>query len=64
MENSKEKFKIFLKNPRIGSLLAGDRDYFSLEEAIRAANNWKAVQFLTHWHILIRDQSGKSVFEQ
>jgi hypothetical protein len=64
MADSNENFKIFLKNPRTGRLLAGDIEYFSLDEAKLAAENWQAVQHLGHWHVEIRDHSGTKVFEQ
>ena len=64
MADTIENFKVFLKNPRTGRLLAGDTEYPSLEEAKQAAENWQEAQHLKHWHVQIRNKSGATVFEQ
>jgi hypothetical protein len=58
---AEQKFKISLKNPITGMLLQGDCEYNSLMEAHRAAENWKAAQYLTHWYVVIKDLNGIKV---
>jgi hypothetical protein len=58
---SEQKFKISLKNPRTGRLLKGDCEYNSLMEAHRAAENWKASQYLRHWYVVVQDRNGMTV---
>jgi hypothetical protein len=55
---SPRKFKVFLKNPRTGKLLAGDGEYNSLVAAHHAAEYWQELQFLKHWRIVIEDRNG------
>lgn len=56
-----QKFRVYLKNPRTGKLLTGEREYNSLMEAHRAAENWKQSQFLKHWYVVVRDRNGLTV---
>ena len=56
-----QKFKIYMKNPRIGTVVEGQLQYDSLMEAHRAAENWKAANHLPHWHVVIKDQRGITV---
>jgi hypothetical protein len=56
-----QKLRVFLKNPRTGTLLAGQCEYHSPAEARSAAENWKAPQFLQHRHIVVKDGDGITV---
>jgi hypothetical protein len=58
-----QKLRVFLKNPRTGTLLEGQCECDSLVEARSAAEKWKASQFLQHWHIVVKDGNGVTVVD-